>query len=240
MDVDDVLAQLPSTPLSGSSSSSEASNGSSSTSASSSVSTSSIASIPTFEVNSSSPIPEPEPSIPETYILPPWAHHRPHSPSPLSPHKPRTPEAHIAKTKRAKTPLSRLVLEKAVRRRSQGLIADQAGPSVSSSTREALGEGSKRLNAAPVVRSSGLHGDLGKSHKGKERAGGRDRDKLTASTKASEAKKLGESMGIQAQGSALGVSQRRSQGSGLGRSSESTGRISDGGVKMSKGKAVWR
>lgn len=54
-----------------------------------------------------------------------WHQHRPHSPSPLSPQHPkiRTPRAHVAggKRKTAKTPLSRLVLEKAVRQKGREL-----------------------------------------------------------------------------------------------------------------------
>lgn len=49
-----------------------------------------------------------------------WTIHRPSSPSPLSPsHKLRTPKPHSASKRRVKTPLSRLVLEKAVRQKGK-------------------------------------------------------------------------------------------------------------------------
>lgn len=94
-----------------------------------------------------------------------------------------------------------------------------------------MGEGSKRLNAVPR-----REGDMTKSHRGKEASQPHkvrervvsDRDRLTASTKATEAKKLGGSTGAQG----LGQSQRRSQGS--------FGKGSEGGQMLSKGKAAWR
>lgn len=68
---------------------------------------------------------EAQEDIPASSSSSTWHHHRPHSPSPLSPQHPkiRTPRAHMAggKRKTAKTPLSRLVLEKAVRQKGREL-----------------------------------------------------------------------------------------------------------------------
>lgn len=224
VDVDDIIARLPSTPSGDCVASSSSQMG--------------IASIPTPNLtessSSSSSSIESPPTI-DSYVLPAlpaWTTHRPHSPSPLSPHTPRTPKAHIAKSKRGKTPLSRLVLEKAVRRKSQGLSADQIS-SAMAPHREALGEGSKRANAAPgVVRPE----VLSKSIKGKEKAGSGAggmgaRDRLMASTRATEAKRLGVSTSAR---EGLGVSQRKSEGPA------SSGRGSDPAELRGKGKAVWR
>ncbi len=75
-----------------------------------------------------------------------WGAHRPLSPSPLSPSHPknRSPRAHAAGRRRSvKTPLSRLVLEKAVRQKGRetamDLVKDRLG---------ALGDGSHRANVA--------------------------------------------------------------------------------------------
>ncbi|WVQ71848.1 hypothetical protein IAR50_001390 [Cryptococcus sp. DSM 104548] len=71
------------------------------------------------------PIPE-DLDIPKGLSGSNWFHqHRPHSPSPLSPQGPRirTPKVHMAggKRKSMKTPLSRLVLEKAVRQKGKAM-----------------------------------------------------------------------------------------------------------------------
>ncbi|ORY28317.1 Afadin and alpha-actinin-binding-domain-containing protein [Naematelia encephala] len=57
---------------------------------------------------------------PPTTDLTAWHAHMPSSPSPLSPStRPRTPKSHTAGKRRTKTPLSRLVLEKAARQKSK-------------------------------------------------------------------------------------------------------------------------
>ncbi|WWD16154.1 hypothetical protein CI109_100579 [Kwoniella shandongensis] len=93
-----------------------------------------------------------------------WHKHLPHSPSPLSPLQPpkaRTPKHHTAggRRKSMKTPLSRLVLEKAVRQKGRegGAVHEKERPSAGS----VLGaEGGRRTNAASP------------SKKGKERVDG--------------------------------------------------------------------
>ncbi|OXG21666.1 hypothetical protein C366_01349 [Cryptococcus neoformans Tu401-1] len=96
-----------------------------------------------------------------------WLQHRPHSPSPLSPQHPkvRTPRAHMAggKRKTTKTPLSRLVLEKAVRQKGKELgvggLLTKEKDLLSSSV---LGvERGRKTNVGPSNRSP---------RKGKERA----------------------------------------------------------------------
>jgi hypothetical protein len=77
--------------------------------------------VPTAEASSSSSAN----SAPQVSLAPPaspWKNHQPSSPSPLSPahHKVRTPRPHLAGRRKApKTPLARLVLEKAVRQREK-------------------------------------------------------------------------------------------------------------------------
>ena len=72
-------------------------------------------------------------------------HHRPNSPSPLSPHKARSPRPVASAKKRTKAPLSRLVLEKAVRQKGKdtatALELERLGSSV-------LSEGGRRGNEA--------------------------------------------------------------------------------------------
>ncbi|GFZ45799.1 hypothetical protein JCM24511_03529 [Saitozyma sp. JCM 24511] len=104
--------------------------------------TSSASSPPTVSVS------PPGPEAPTVPVPARWAAHRPHSPSPLSPHKLKTPKSHTAGKRRMKTPLSRLVLEKAVRQQSQ--VTQNA----------VLGESGRRSNLAQTTASS----------KGKEKA----------------------------------------------------------------------
>jgi hypothetical protein len=125
-DVDALLALVP-----------QASENESSDSASSSTSSSTSASVA-----------PPGPEAPTVPVPARWAAHRPHSPSPLSPHKLKTPKSHTAGKRRMKTPLSRLVLEKAVRQ--QGQVTQTA----------ILGESGRRSNLAQTTASS----------KGKEKA----------------------------------------------------------------------
>lgn len=79
--------------------------------------------------------------------------HKPASPSPLSPHRARTPRS-VAVGKKRKTPLSRLVLEKAVRQRSR-----EAATSLEQERLEAnvLTEGGRHGNdAQPRPRPTGM------------------------------------------------------------------------------------
>ncbi|WVQ78472.1 hypothetical protein IAT38_000558 [Cryptococcus sp. DSM 104549] len=106
--------------------------------------------------------PEEVPSVPSSST---WYDHRPHSPSPLSPQRPKnhTPRPHMAgRRKSMKTPLSRLVLEKAVRQKgrdlgvSAGLTKEPLGGSVLGAER------GRRTNVGVSVPSP--------SRKGKEKA----------------------------------------------------------------------
>jgi hypothetical protein len=113
--------------------------------------------------------------------------HQPHSPSPFSPHHPknRTPKPHTAGKRRgAKTPLARLVLEKAVREKGREMATDFE------KTRLALGsEGGRRTNAgagtASVSGPSTSRTTLvdGIDGKGKERAGLSGAKSLSGSTR---------------------------------------------------------
>lgn len=216
-DVDDVLAQLPNTP---SAAAADPGKPSSEMVANAAASGSSVISIHADVI-----IPHPPPTSP-------WAAHRPLSPSPLSPHKVRTPKAHLAKNKRAKTPLSRLVLEKAVRRKSLLAAAATVGSEPSADNRGVLGESSKRVNATEGTTNSAptrpqAQAQLGVSIKGKEKArtGTAGDVKSVAQSRApvgkSSAQSLHVSVGGVVQAKSLGASQRRaaidlSKSSGMG------------------------
>ena len=120
--------------------------------------------------------------------------HQPLSPSPLSPHRPRTPKAHFAgaKAKRVRTPLSRLVLEKATRKGNGDIAVAAAGVSSSSSSGrraesaanagisavggvKALGEGGRKANTLASgsnfsVAPGGAPGSINALVKGKAKA----------------------------------------------------------------------
>jgi hypothetical protein len=108
----------------------------------------------------------------------PWKHFQPSSPSPLSPahHKPRSPRPHVAgKRKAPKTPLARLVLEKAVRQREKESSSQSSSGSSNGNVFGA--ESTRRTNVAP----------LGTGADGKER--NKSKMDLKASTR------LGQSVG---------------------------------------------
>ena len=75
-----------------------------------------------------------------------WCGHRPSSPSPLSPHKIRTPRQVPASAgrRRTKTPLSRMVLEKAVRQKGKDMATAQEMARLNGSV---LGDGAQKANA---------------------------------------------------------------------------------------------
>lgn len=107
----------------------------------------------------------------------PWRNFQPSSPSPLSPshHKIRSPRTHVAgagRRKAPKTPLSRLVLEKAVLHRDKAA----AGTSTSSST---SGGGGNVFGTESTRRTNVLVADKGK---GKDKLGGGAGGDLRAST----------------------------------------------------------
>lgn len=214
VDVDDVLAQLPTTPA-----------GSSSSSASTASSSSS-----TVEPLSSDSAESSTTTEPEVYTLPAWTAHRPHSPSPLSPHKLRTPKAHMVKNKRVKTPLSRLVLEKAVRRKSLGLIPESSAQG--SAAREALGEGSKRVNA-----TSRPNDEMKVSSRGKQRAVGQ-KARLASSVRPAETSNHGAA--ISSLGACLNKGRSAELGSSQRKIAVDLSKSSGIGPRGIKGKAVWR
>ncbi|WVN86665.1 uncharacterized protein L203_101836 [Cryptococcus depauperatus CBS 7841] len=121
-----------------------------------------------------------------------WYQHRPQSPSPLSPHKPRTPKSHTAggKRKGAKTPLSRLVLEKAVRQKGKGLGVNRLLMKEDDNTkRSVLGpERGRRTNAEKALVP--IHSP---SRKGKERSEG-TRESLLKSSTLSRGRSLASSL----------------------------------------------
>lgn len=103
------------------------------------VASSSISSTTELPTQKQKPVPPPSP----------WKNHQPQSPSPLSPSaKSRSPRPHIAgkRGKAPKTPLARLVLEKAVRQRERESASASGNGNV-------FGESSK-ANVVPE-RSSG-------------------------------------------------------------------------------------
>ncbi|WVO20922.1 uncharacterized protein IAS62_002223 [Cryptococcus decagattii] len=112
---------------------------------------------------------EAQEDIPASSSSSTWHHHRPHSPSPLSPQHPkiRTPRAHMAggKRKPAKTPLSRLVLEKADLMRGSVLGVEKGRK-----TNVGLSGGSPRKGKERERTIDGMRGSvmrnstLGKSH----------------------------------------------------------------------------
>ena len=88
-------------------------------------------------------------------------HHRPSSPSPLSPHKLRSPRPVSVGKKRTKAPLSRLVLEKAVRQKGKdtatALELERLGSSV-------LSEGGRKGNdARPRPKPTSLAASVNKT-----------------------------------------------------------------------------
>lgn len=168
VDLEAVMSHIPPTPPPGAVSSDSAGSASASGSKSSSSSKSSDASSP------------PEISPP----LSPFHRHLPLSPSPLSPHK-RTPRAHHASKRKVKTPLSRLVLEKAVRQTHRESKEKEKERELGQSV---LGEGGRRANAVPAGAASiGGHKDKAEGKDGHLKVSTlkgstRVRDALTAST----------------------------------------------------------
>ncbi|TYJ52148.1 hypothetical protein B9479_007245 [Cryptococcus floricola] len=120
------------------------------------------------------PIPE-EHEVPKGPSGSNWFHqHRPHSPSPLSPQGPRvrTPKAHMAggRRKSMKTPLSRLVLEKAVRQKGKAMGISELLIREKDEVSRASVLGAERGRKTNLGSSSSVRPGS-PSRKGKEKAG---------------------------------------------------------------------
>ncbi|WVR05359.1 hypothetical protein IAU60_002373 [Kwoniella sp. DSM 27419] len=135
----------------------------------------------------------PEEIVEEAIIIPSspgpssWHAHLPSSPSPLSPHpqqaRPRTPKHHTAgRRKSMKTPLSRLVLEKAVRQKgvTQDKDKDRLGSSVLGAERGRKTNTSATTTSRPNSPSK------------KERSSTKTKDALSAATQRLTASQLGK------------------------------------------------
>ncbi|KAK8869584.1 hypothetical protein IAR55_000151 [Kwoniella newhampshirensis] len=171
-----------------------------------------------------------------------WHKHQSHSPSPLSPLHPkvRTPKHHTAggRRKSTKTPLSRLVLEKAVRQKSKeganALEMERLGSG------NVLGaEGGRRTNVASPTKRGKERGDgLKSSSLGKSRSSGGSSSSTSSRGAAPvaeghlKASTISSGAGLRSStSSAMNVSQRRVDGSKAG---------GMGPKGTAKGARVWR
>lgn len=135
-----------------------------------------------------------------------WQHFQPSSPSPLSPahYKTRSPRTHVAgKRKQPKTPLSRLVLEKAVLHRDGKAASGSSGVFGSESTRRAnveLGKGKTKTGSGSGTIGAATTSDL----KASTRKLGQSIGAATASSMAK--RELAVSQGVGTKGAAAAKS----------------------------------